>query len=151
MTIHIIVLRMSISFNIKSNQCLTYSVPPRMMSHLFSKCGSLHKELLQIAGGTHNDTWTGNGWANYSVAYMHCSAVFNWRFFSFLFFTIFCLKHFSVTTMVYWNFWRNVRSIVVLCRNRQRETQMNGQKLKKFRFLVKEREEWKGKKRQEIS
>ena len=32
------------------------------MNHLYSKCGSLRKELLQIAGGTHNDTWTGNGW-----------------------------------------------------------------------------------------
>lgn len=33
-----------------------------MMSHLYSKCGSLRKEMLQIAGGTHNDTWTGNGY-----------------------------------------------------------------------------------------
>lgn len=36
-------------------------VPPRMMSQLHAKCGSLRKELLQIAGGTHNDTWAVNG------------------------------------------------------------------------------------------
>lgn len=32
-----------------------------MMVQLYSKCGSLRKEMLQIAGGTHNDTWTING------------------------------------------------------------------------------------------
>lgn len=36
-------------------------VPPRMMSILHSKCGSIKKELLQITGGSHNDTWTASG------------------------------------------------------------------------------------------
>lgn len=48
-------------FIFKRNISTVFSVPPRMMSHLYSKCGSLRKEMLQIAGGTHNDTWTGNG------------------------------------------------------------------------------------------
>lgn len=33
-------------------------VPPRMMVQLQSRCGSLHKPMMQISGGTHNDTWT---------------------------------------------------------------------------------------------
>lgn len=36
-------------------------VPPRMMSFLHSKCGSIHKQILQINGGSHNDTWAVNG------------------------------------------------------------------------------------------
>lgn len=45
-------------------------VPPRMMSHLYSKCGSLRKEMLQIAGGTHNDTWTGAGYYNGLIKFL---------------------------------------------------------------------------------
>lgn len=36
-------------------------VPPRMMSMLHSRCGSIHKQMLQITGGSHNDTWAVNG------------------------------------------------------------------------------------------
>lgn len=36
-------------------------VPPRMMTQLHAKCGSMRKELLQISGGTHNDTWAVTG------------------------------------------------------------------------------------------
>lgn len=37
-------------------------VPPRMMSKLHIKCGSIRKELLQIADGAHNTTWTASGY-----------------------------------------------------------------------------------------
>lgn len=46
------------SFSIKNS----FSVPSRMMTQLYLKCGSLRKELLQVAGGTHNDTWTMAGY-----------------------------------------------------------------------------------------
>lgn len=36
-------------------------VPARMMTQLHSRCGSINKQLLQISGGTHNDTWAANG------------------------------------------------------------------------------------------
>lgn len=32
-------------------------VPSSMMSELHARCGSQHKQLVQIDGGTHNDTW----------------------------------------------------------------------------------------------
>lgn len=44
-------------------------VPPRMMSELYSRCGSIRKQLLQIAAGTHNETWSVQG-------YYHSLAVF---------------------------------------------------------------------------
>lgn len=37
-------------------------VPPRMMSHLHMRCGSTRKTLLQITGGSHNDTWAASGY-----------------------------------------------------------------------------------------
>lgn len=37
-------------------------VPPRMMTQLHAKCGSLRKEMLHISGGTHNDTWAVTGY-----------------------------------------------------------------------------------------
>lgn len=44
-------------------------VPPRMMSELHSRCGSIRKQLLQIPAGTHNETWSVQG-------YYHSLAVF---------------------------------------------------------------------------
>lgn len=44
-------------------------VPPRMMSELYTNCRSLRKQLLQIPDGTHNETWTTQG-------YYHSFAVF---------------------------------------------------------------------------
>lgn len=44
-------------------------VPPRMMSELHSRCGSERKQLLQLPLGTHNETWTLQG-------YYHSLAVF---------------------------------------------------------------------------
>lgn len=36
-------------------------VPPKMMSQLHGRCGSTHKQLLQVSGGSHNDTWAASG------------------------------------------------------------------------------------------
>lgn len=36
-------------------------VPPRMMSMLHTRCGSTRKQLQQISGGSHNDTWSAPG------------------------------------------------------------------------------------------
>ena len=36
-------------------------VPPRMMTMLHTRCGSTRKQMLQIVGGSHNDTWAVNG------------------------------------------------------------------------------------------
>lgn len=44
-------------------------VPPRMMFELHNRCSSLRKQLLQIPGGTHNETWQVQG-------YYHSMAVF---------------------------------------------------------------------------
>ncbi|XP_065160536.1 protein ABHD13 [Atheta coriaria] len=44
-------------------------VPPRMMTDLHSRCGSTRKQLLQLPSGTHNETWTLQG-------YYHSLAVF---------------------------------------------------------------------------
>lgn len=44
-------------------------VPPRMMSELYTRCGSIRKQLLQIPSGTHNETWSVQG-------YYHSLAVF---------------------------------------------------------------------------
>lgn len=44
-------------------------VPPRMMNDLYSRCGSERKQLLQLPLGTHNETWTLQG-------YYHSLAVF---------------------------------------------------------------------------
>ncbi|CAH0546634.1 unnamed protein product [Brassicogethes aeneus] len=44
-------------------------VPPRMMADLHHRSGSIRKQLLQIPGGTHNDTWQMQG-------YYHSLAVF---------------------------------------------------------------------------
>lgn len=44
-------------------------VPPRMMSELYTRCGSVRKQLLQIPTGTHNETWMVQG-------YYHSLAVF---------------------------------------------------------------------------
>lgn len=43
-------------------------VPPRMMTELYNRCGSI-KQLLQVPGGTHNETWQVHG-------YYHSLAVF---------------------------------------------------------------------------
>lgn len=40
-----------------------------MMSELYSRCGSIRKQLLQIPAGTHNETWSVQG-------YYHSVAVF---------------------------------------------------------------------------
>uniref|UniRef100_A0A1B6BZ41 Protein ABHD13 n=1 Tax=Clastoptera arizonana TaxID=38151 RepID=A0A1B6BZ41_9HEMI len=37
-------------------------VPSAMMTELHSKCASQHKQIIQIVGGTHNDTWTCPGY-----------------------------------------------------------------------------------------
>ncbi|XP_071804670.1 protein ABHD13-like [Asterias amurensis] len=37
-------------------------VPARMMSDLFRKCGTRHKQLIRFEGGTHNETWRCNGY-----------------------------------------------------------------------------------------
>uniref|UniRef100_A0A182Q4R6 Serine aminopeptidase S33 domain-containing protein n=1 Tax=Anopheles farauti TaxID=69004 RepID=A0A182Q4R6_9DIPT len=37
-------------------------VPPRMMTALHTRCGSTRKQMLQIVGGSHNDTWAVNGY-----------------------------------------------------------------------------------------
>ncbi len=37
-------------------------VPPKMMTQLHARCGSTRKQLLQINGGTHNETWATTGW-----------------------------------------------------------------------------------------
>ncbi|XP_049288172.1 protein ABHD13 [Anopheles funestus] len=37
-------------------------VPPRMMTMLHTRCGSTRKQMLQIVGGSHNDTWAVNGY-----------------------------------------------------------------------------------------
>ncbi|XP_019865001.1 protein ABHD13 [Aethina tumida] len=44
-------------------------VPSRMMAELHHRCGSFRKQLLQIPGGTHNETWQMQG-------YYHSLAVF---------------------------------------------------------------------------
>lgn len=44
-------------------------VPPRMMSELYNRCGSARKQMLQLPNGTHNETWTVQG-------YYHSLAVF---------------------------------------------------------------------------
>lgn len=44
-------------------------VPPRMMSELHNRCGSERKQLLQLPLGTHNETWTLQG-------YYHSLAMF---------------------------------------------------------------------------
>lgn len=44
-------------------------VPPRMMSELHSRCGSACKQLLTMPSGSHNETWTLQG-------YYHSIAVF---------------------------------------------------------------------------
>lgn len=44
-------------------------IPPRMMSELYNRCGSERKQLLQMPAGTHNETWTLQG-------YYHSLAVF---------------------------------------------------------------------------
>lgn len=36
-------------------------VPPKMMSQLHARCGSTRKQLLQVNGGSHNDTWATTG------------------------------------------------------------------------------------------
>lgn len=33
-------------------------VPPRMMRQLHARCGSVHKRLMPVPGGSHNDSWT---------------------------------------------------------------------------------------------
>lgn len=37
-------------------------VPPRMMADLYNSCKSTCKRLVTIPDGTHNDTWTKNGY-----------------------------------------------------------------------------------------
>lgn len=37
-------------------------VPPQMMVALHNKCGSSYKQMLQISGGSHNDSWTAAGY-----------------------------------------------------------------------------------------
>lgn len=37
-------------------------VPPRMMSELHNKSGSSRKLLIQIPAGTHNETWSVQGY-----------------------------------------------------------------------------------------
>lgn len=44
-------------------------VPPVMMTELYNRCGSIRKQLLQVPGGTHNETWQVQG-------YYHSLAVF---------------------------------------------------------------------------
>lgn len=44
-------------------------VPPRMMNELHSSCNSYVKQLLQFPSGTHNETWTLQG-------YYHSLAMF---------------------------------------------------------------------------
>lgn len=36
-------------------------VPPKMMTMLHTRCGSTRKHMLQIVGGSHNDTWAVSG------------------------------------------------------------------------------------------
>lgn len=40
-----------------------------MMTELYNRCGSIKKQILQIPGGTHNETWQMHG-------YYHSLAVF---------------------------------------------------------------------------
>lgn len=40
-----------------------------MMTELYNRCGSIRKQLLQVPGGTHNETWQIHG-------YYHSLAVF---------------------------------------------------------------------------
>lgn len=44
-------------------------VPPRMMTELYNRCGSIRKQIIQVPGGTHNETWQIQG-------YYHSLAVF---------------------------------------------------------------------------
>lgn len=44
-------------------------VPPKMMYDLHNRCSSIRKQLLQIPGGTHNETWQLQG-------YYHAIALF---------------------------------------------------------------------------
>ncbi|XP_049786543.1 protein ABHD13 [Schistocerca cancellata] len=44
-------------------------VPPQMMTDLHQRCGSHHKQLIQFANGSHNETWTNSG-------YYHAIATF---------------------------------------------------------------------------
>lgn len=44
-------------------------VPPRMMTELYNRCGSLRKQIIQVPAGTHNETWQVQG-------YYHSLAVF---------------------------------------------------------------------------
>ncbi|KAJ6649552.1 Protein ABHD13 [Pseudolycoriella hygida] len=37
-------------------------VPPKMMLQLHARCGSRRKQLIQIKGGSHNDTWATAGY-----------------------------------------------------------------------------------------
>ncbi|XP_037051518.1 protein ABHD13 [Bradysia coprophila] len=37
-------------------------VPPKMMAQLHARCGSTRKQLLQVNGGNHNDTWATAGY-----------------------------------------------------------------------------------------
>lgn len=46
-------------------------VPPRMMSELYNACGSEKKQLLQLPSGTHNETWTVNGYYHSIAIFLH--------------------------------------------------------------------------------
>lgn len=46
-------------------------VPPRMMSELYSLCGSERKQLLQLPAGTHNETWTISGYYHSIAVFLH--------------------------------------------------------------------------------
>lgn len=39
-------------------------VPSRMMKELYNLCSSKHKKLLEFPTGTHNETWTCQGYYN---------------------------------------------------------------------------------------
>jgi fermentation-respiration switch protein FrsA (DUF1100 family) len=46
-------------------------VPPRMMSELYNSCRSIRKQLLQIPDGTHNETWTAQGYYHSVAVFLH--------------------------------------------------------------------------------
>jgi fermentation-respiration switch protein FrsA (DUF1100 family) len=50
-------------------------VPPRMMVELHQRCGSRHKQLVQFASGTHNETWTSPGYYHSLATFLQDACV----------------------------------------------------------------------------
>lgn len=45
-------------------------VPPRMMSELYTNCNSIGKQIIQFPNGTHNETWTLQGYYQALVKFL---------------------------------------------------------------------------------